>query len=66
MPHSKAFNEIFKNVKKEYLGKPVPEKYQFKYGKTFDKKEVKSVAFAIAKSRGIKIDKWNLKKLQIT
>ena len=57
MPHTQKFNELFASVKKEYLGKKVKPKYQKKYGKTYDKKEVKSVAFAIANSRGIKIDK---------
>ena len=45
-----------KNVKETYLGMPVKKKYQGQYGKTYDKQEIKSVAFAIAKSRGVKID----------
>lgn len=57
MPHTKDFNKLFASVKNEYLGKKVKPKYQEKYGKTYDKKEVKSVAYAIAKSRGVKIDK---------
>lgn len=57
MPHTKAFNELMKAAKETYLGKPVPKKYQKKYGKFYDKGEVKSVAFAIAKAKGIKIDK---------
>lgn len=56
MPHTLGFNKLFASVKKEYLGKKVKPKYQKKYGKTYDKKEVKQVAFAIAKSRGVKID----------
>lgn len=57
MPHSKDFKELFKNVKKEYLGKEVPVRFQKRYGKRYDKSEIKSVAYAIAKSRGIKIDR---------
>lgn len=55
MPKSKAFKELFKNVKEQYLGKPVKKKYQKDYGKTYDKKEIKSVAIRIAKSRGIPV-----------
>lgn len=57
MPHTKAFLKLEKAVKKQYLGKKVPPRFQKKYGKKYDKAEVKSVAFAIAKSKGIKIDK---------
>jgi hypothetical protein len=57
MPYSESFNKLFKNVKEQYLGEPVKGKYIKKYGKRYDKKELKSIAFAIAKSRGIKIDK---------
>jgi hypothetical protein len=57
MPHSKIFKELLKNVETEYTGKKVPEKYKSKYGKAYDKKEAKSIAYAIAKSKGIKIDK---------
>ena len=61
MPHTKAFKELFKNVNETYLGKPVPKKYKKLYGKKYDKKEIKAVAFAIAKSRGIKIEKEEVK-----
>lgn len=57
MPHTKDFLSLDKSVRKEYLGKPVPKKYQKKYGKRYGASDVKSVSFAIAKSRGIKIDK---------
>lgn len=56
MPYTKTFKELLKGVEKTYLGKPVSKKYRSKYGKRYDKKEIKSVAHAIAKSRGIKID----------
>jgi len=57
MPQSKVFRQLLKSMEKEYLGKKVPEKYQDKYGKRYDKSEVKSFSYAVAKSRGIKIDK---------
>lgn len=57
MPKTEGFRHLIKSVKKSYLGKPVPMKYRKKYGKTYQKGEVKSIAYAIAKSRGIKIDK---------
>lgn len=55
MPKSKAYKEIFKSVKKTYLGKDVPKKYQDRYGKKYDKDEMKSLAIAITKSRGFKV-----------
>ena len=54
MPETSAFKKLKKNVFETYLGKKVPKEYQKKYGKTYDESEVKSVAFAIAKSRRIK------------
>jgi len=57
MPHSKVFRELLKQMEKEYTGKKVPKKFQPKYGKVYQKKETKSIAYAVAKSKGIKIDK---------
>jgi hypothetical protein len=57
MPKSQAFKEIIKNVKLTYLGKPVKKQYQKQYGKLYDEDEIESVAFAIARSRGIKTDR---------
>lgn len=61
MPHTPQFNELLAATKNEYFGKKVPKKYQKKYGKVYSKKETESVAFAIANSRGIKIDKYKHK-----
>lgn len=57
MPHTKSFKELLGSMEGEYLGKPVKKKYQKRYGKVYDKKEVKSFAYAVAKSKGIRIDK---------
>ena len=57
MPESKALKSIMKSVKKNYLGEKVPSKYQSRYGKRYDTKDIKSFSYAIAKSRGIKLDK---------
>lgn len=57
MPYTKAFKKLMMNVEETYLGDKVPKKYQNRYGKKYDKKEIKPLSFAIAKSRGIKIDK---------
>lgn len=57
MPKTKGFKKLISSVKDTYLGKSVPSKYQKKYGKRYDSSEVKSIAYAIAKSRGISIDK---------
>jgi hypothetical protein len=62
MPITPAFKKLYKSVEKQYLYKDVPSKFKSKYGKKYDKKEVKSVAIAIAKSRNIKIDKGGVKK----
>lgn len=57
MPHTKGFLSLMNSMEDTYLGKPVKKQYQKKYGKKYDKDEVKSFAYAVAKSRGIKIDK---------
>jgi len=57
MPKTKSFIKLEKSVRKQYLGKKVPKQYRKRYGKCYDLGEVKSIAYAIAKSKGIKIDK---------
>ena len=55
MPKTKKFLKLMKAVKESYIGKPVPPKYQKKYGKVYDPEEAERIAFAIAKKRGWKI-----------
>lgn len=62
MPETDAFKKLYKNVKKQYFGEKVPEKYQKEYGTKYGKKDVMSVAIRIAKSRRIPIDKIEKKK----
>ena len=57
MPLSKDFKKLLENLEETYLGKPVPKKYQKKYGKFYDKKDIKSFGYGLAKVKGIKIDK---------
>lgn len=57
MPYSKAFKKLKKNVEETYLHKKVPRRFWDRYGKSYDEDEILDVAFAIAKSRGIKTDK---------
>jgi len=52
MPKSKKFLKLIREVKKQYLGKSVPLKYQKKYGKRYGKDDAMSIAFAIAKKQG--------------
>ena len=52
MPKTKKFKKLIMAVKKQYLGKSVPEKFQKKYGKIYDEDEVKSIAYAIGKKLG--------------
>ena len=56
MTYSDEFKKLIKSTRKTYLGKDVKPKYRKKYGKKYDKDEVKQVAFAIAKIKGIKTD----------
>ncbi len=56
MPQTKDFKELFKNVKKTYLGEEVPKQYKKDYGKIYNIKDIEPLAMRIAKSRGIKID----------
>ena len=58
MPKSEAYKKIYSSLKKEYLGDKVPSKYRPRYGKRYDKKDLRAFAYAVAKSRGIKTDKW--------
>jgi len=55
MPESKEFIKLKREIKKWYLGKEVPKKYQIIYGKKYGEKDVERIAFAIAKSKKIKI-----------
>ncbi len=55
MPKTKKFLKLIRSVKKQYLGKSVPKKYQAKYGKQYDKDEVLRIAYAIAKKK-----KWRV------
>ena len=57
MPYSNEFLQLLINLEKEYLGKPVEKQYQKRYGKIYDEDEIKSLGFAIARSKGIKIEK---------
>jgi len=65
MPRTKEFIKLQKAIKAEYLGKPVPKKYQKRYGKRYDLKDVKSLAFAIAKTKKIKIDLYSRRKKNV-
>jgi hypothetical protein len=62
MPESKKVKKLLKSTEEYYKGKKVPAKYQKKYGKTYDKKEARSIGFAIAKKQGWKVNKRGKKK----
>ena len=57
MPYTKEFRKLLGSLGEEYLGEPVHKQYQKKYGKIYDKKDIKSLGYAIAKSKKIKIDR---------
>lgn len=54
MPRSEAFNRLYKSMEKQYLYKDVPVQYRKRYGKRYDKKDVKSFAIATARKLGVK------------
>lgn len=54
MPESKAFKKLKGSLMKQYLNDKVPKEYQSRYGKRYDKKDIKSFAFAVARKKGIK------------
>jgi len=56
MPKTRKFKKLFLSVKKQYLGKPVPKLYQKRYGKVYGRKDITGMSYAIAKSKGIRID----------
>jgi len=56
MPKTKDFLKLMANVEETYLGEDVPKKFRKRYGKIYNKKDIEPLTFAIARSRGIKID----------
>jgi len=55
MPKTKKFKKLLRAVRKQYLGKKVPKKWRKKYGKLYDKEEVRRIAYAIAKKQGWRV-----------
>lgn len=55
MPKTKSGKRFVRSVTNFYRGKKVPMKYRSRYGKVYSSKEAKSVAFAIAKKKGIRL-----------
>jgi len=64
MPYTKNFLDLKQSIKENYLGRPVPKRFQKIYGKKYNKKDILPLTYAIAKSRGIKIDWGESKKLK--
>ena len=57
MPFTNDFKKLLGSVKETYLGEDVPRQYKKRYGKIYNKKDIKPLAISIAKSKKIKIDK---------
>jgi len=57
MPYTYDFKQLYKNIERTYLGKPVPTRFKKEFGKKYNKKEILPLSIRIAKSRGIQIDK---------
>lgn len=56
MPYTKNFLKLWDSVNDTYLNKPVKLKYQKEYGKKYESKEIKEIAFKIANKLHIKIE----------
>lgn len=56
MPFTKKFKSLIENLEETKIGKKVPKNLQPRFGKVFDKDEIVSLAFGIARSKNIKID----------
>lgn len=57
MPYTKSFKKLLRNVRRQYLGKPVKKKYANRYGKKYDEEEILGVGISIAKARKMKYHK---------
>ena len=55
MPQTSDFKKLKRSLTNEYLGKKVPRQYQDRYGKRYDSSDINSFAYAVARSKGIKI-----------
>ena len=55
MPKSEKFRKLVRSMKKTYLGKRVPEKYQKRYGKLYDADEAEEIAYATGKKLGWRV-----------
>jgi len=61
MPKTLAFKKLKNALTSEYVGKIVPKEFQERYGKKYDEEEMEQFAYAVARSRGIRVekkDKW--------
>jgi hypothetical protein len=59
MPLSKDFLKLEKRIEENYLGRPVPTRFKKMYGKKYNKKDIRSLTYAIAKARGIRIERYS-------
>lgn len=59
MTLTREFKKLLENTKRDYLGKPVPTRFQKLYGKKYNIKDIKPKSHALAKIRGIQIEKFN-------
>lgn len=57
MPFTKKFKKLKERVEESYLGKPVPTRFLKRYGKKYNQKDILPLTYALAKKRGIQIDK---------
>ena len=55
MPYTASFKKLLGSLSENYKGKSVPIEYQKQYGKRYDKSDIKKFAYAVAKSKNIKI-----------
>ena len=56
MPYSSDFKKLIRKIRKTYFGMRVPKKHRKEFGLYYDEDEILPLSFAIANSRGIKIN----------
>lgn len=56
MPFTPKFEKLMGRIEENYLGRPVPVRFQKEFGKIYNIKEILPLSIRIAKRRGVQID----------
>lgn len=55
---TKDFKRLEKRIEENYLGRPVPVRFQKEFGKIYNLKDIRPKAISLAKNRGIQVEKF--------